>query len=151
MKVLFIDDDPDLLRQAEIFLEREDKRLDVDTVSSAEEGLEMMDRTDYDVVVSDYKMSEMDGFEFLETVREDRNSDIPFIVFTGRGSEEVAMEALNLGADRYVMKGGDVRLQFEDLADAIAHAIFKEVSSPSESYGNISRKNESSNTLNGEQ
>ena len=139
MKILYIDDEPDLLEQAEVFLESEDERLEVDTASSAEKGLELFVEGDYDAVVSDYKMSEMDGFDFLERIREEMNSDVPFIVFTGRGCEEVAMEALNLGADRYVMKGGDVRLQFEDLADA----IFNEVLTSTEikqNYENFSDK-----------
>ena len=137
MKILFIDDEPELLRQAEIFLEKEDERLDVDTASSVEKGLEMFDEEEYDAVVSDYKMSDMDGFDFLETLRKDRKSNVPFIVFTGRGCEEVAMEALNLGADRYVMKGGDVRLQFEDLTDAIFEEVYPNPEKP-KTYGSLS-------------
>ncbi|KXA92234.1 hypothetical protein AKJ64_03685 [candidate division MSBL1 archaeon SCGC-AAA259E17] len=83
----------------------------------------MLEENDYDAVVSGYQMSGMDGLEFLETVREDRESDIPFIVFTGKGREEVAMEALNLGADRYLQKGEDPKSQYGVLADAIVDEV----------------------------
>ncbi|ELZ46514.1 multi-sensor signal transduction histidine kinase, partial [Halorubrum coriense DSM 10284] len=54
--------------------------------------------------VSDYEMRETDGFELLETVRE-RHGDLPFVLFTGAGSEAVASEAVSAGVDEYVCKG----------------------------------------------
>ncbi len=120
MRVLFVDDEPEILEQAEIFLERKEfGELEVETAVSAEEGLELLEEGSFEVVVSDYQMPEMDGLEFLKTVRDEMCSDIPFIVFTGKGREEVAMEALNLGADRYLQKGGDPKSQYGVLAQAI--------------------------------
>ncbi|MFW5928045.1 MAG: PAS domain S-box protein, partial [Thermoplasmatota archaeon] len=52
-----------------------------------------------------------------------RREGIPFIVFTGKGREAVAMEALNLGADRYLHKGGDPRSQYGILAQAISQVV----------------------------
>ncbi len=123
MRVLFVDDDSSVLKQAEIFLEEEDERLDIDTAMSAGEGLEKLSGRDYDAIVSDYQMPEMDGLEFLKTVREERNSDIPFIIFTGKGREDVAMEALNLGADHYLQKKGDPKSQYGVLAQEIVQEI----------------------------
>ena len=137
MKILLVDDDPEFLDAAERYLEREDDRIEVDTASSPEAGLNLLDEEGYDAIVSDYKMSKMDGLEFLETIRKEKGDEITFVIFTGKGCEEVAMEALNLGADRYVMKGGDIRLQFEDLADA----LFNEVHSNSENLEGPSEKN----------
>lgn len=97
MDVLCVDDEPDILEQAKIFLEKEVDGLDVETATSAGEALNLLEEKDFDAVVSDYRMPEMDGLEFLEVVREERDSDIPFTIFTGKGREEVAMEALNLG------------------------------------------------------
>ncbi|MEF8875053.1 MAG: response regulator, partial [Candidatus Thermoplasmatota archaeon] len=119
IKVLLVDDESGFLDQAEIFLEKEDERLDVNVVISPEKALRLVEEETFDVIVSDYQMPDMDGLEFLEEVREERESDIPFIIFTGKGREEVAMEALNLGADRYLQKGGDPKAQFGVLADAI--------------------------------
>ncbi len=128
MKVLFVDDDSSILDQAKIFLEDEEERLDIETVASADKGLELLEEENFDAVVSDYQMSGMDGLEFLEILREDRNSDIPFILFTGKGREEVAMRALNLGADRYLEKGGNPRSQYGVLADAILQEVHHRMS-----------------------
>ncbi len=123
MRVLFVDDDSSVLKQAEIFLEEEDKRLEIDNALSAEEGLQKLSVNDYDAIVSDYQMPEMNGLDFLETVREDRGRDIPFIIFTGKGREDVAMDALNLGADRYLQKGGSPKSQYGVLAQAIVQEV----------------------------
>lgn len=64
-------------------------------------------------------MPDMNGLKFLETVKEEKEIDIPFIMFTGKGREEVAMEALNMGAERYLKKGGDPKSQYAVLSDAI--------------------------------
>ncbi|WP_158058287.1 ATP-binding response regulator [Halorussus halophilus] len=122
-RVLYVDDRPELVELAQLYLEREDPRLTVDTAETVEDGLELLEERSYDVVVSDYQMPEMDGLEFLETLRGERNCEIPFIVFTGRGREEVAIEALNLGANRYLQKGGDPSSQYGVLAQAIEQEV----------------------------
>ncbi len=123
MRVLFVDDDSSVLKQADIFLEEEDERLDIEPVGSADEGLKLLDEDGFDAIVSDYQMPEMNGLDFLKTVRTERHDDIPFIIFTGKGREEVAMEALNLGADRYLEKKGDPKSQYGVLAQAIIQEI----------------------------
>ncbi len=64
-------------------------------------------------------MPNIDGIDFLKIIREEKNLDIPFIMFTGKGREEVAIKALNLGADRYLRKGGDPKSQYRILAETI--------------------------------
>ncbi len=123
MRVLFVDDEPDILEQAKLFLEKEKDGLDIDTVISAGKALELFEKNDYDCIVSDYQMPEMDGLSFLKILRNERQNSIPFIMFTGKGREEVAIEALNLGADRYLQKGGDPRSQYDVLAQAIIQEI----------------------------
>ncbi|MDD1699758.1 MAG: PAS domain S-box protein [Methanoregula sp.] len=119
--VLYVDDEPVLLDLAKIFLESTgDFR--VDTVTSAPEALDIMSRSSYDCIISDYQMPGMDGIVFLKTVRSKGNV-IPFIIFTGKGREEVVIEALNSGADFYLQKGGDAKAQFVELAHKIRQAI----------------------------
>ncbi|MFW5952937.1 MAG: response regulator [Candidatus Natronoplasma sp.] len=125
IKVLVVDDDPSFLDQAKTFLERADRWLKIITALSAEEALESYEEEDFDAIVSDYQMPEMNGIEFLEKIREEKESDIPFIILTGRGREEVAMKALNLGADRYLQKSGDPKTQFEILANIITTEVEK--------------------------
>ncbi|MFX0206059.1 MAG: PAS domain S-box protein [Candidatus Hodarchaeota archaeon] len=116
--ILLVDDEPDFLELSKVYLEMENPSLDIDTCTFVEDALKMLENKRYTVVVSDYQMPGMDGLEFLEALRSQGNN-IPFIIFTGRGREEVAIKALNLGADRYIQKGGDPRSQFGILAQAI--------------------------------
>ncbi|WGI18062.1 PAS domain S-box protein [Methanonatronarchaeum sp. AMET-Sl] len=117
IEVLVVDDDRSFLSLTQTYLEREDERLEVDSVCSGYKALDVFG--DYDCLVSDYQMPDIDGLELLNRVRNEFNSDIPFIMFTGKGREEVAMDALNLGADRYLQKGGDPKTQFMELAHTI--------------------------------
>ncbi len=123
MDILLVDDDSSIRDKTKTFLEEEIESANVETASAAEKALTILEESDCDVVVSDYKMSGMDGLEFLEVVRKDKNMDIPFIIFTGKGREDVAMEALNLGADRYLQKGGEAKSQFGVLAQAVVQEV----------------------------
>lgn len=123
MQVLLVDDEKSILEQAKIFLENENDRLDVETVTSPEEAFELLNKRSYDAVVSDYQMPSMDGLDFLKELREGRGSDVPFIILTGKGREEVAMKALNLGADGYIIKEGSPRAMYSQLARAIVKEV----------------------------
>ena len=72
----------------------------------------------YDVVISDYEMPQKDGLQFLTELRK-QNNNIPFILFTGKGREEVAIKALNLGADGYYNKQGNPETVYGELAHGI--------------------------------
>ncbi|KXB06238.1 hypothetical protein AKJ52_02420 [candidate division MSBL1 archaeon SCGC-AAA382C18] len=123
MKVLLVDDEPDLLEHAKIFLENEVDDLTIETANSPRSALDRFNDDEIDAIVSDYQMPRMDGLEFLETIREEKDSDIPFIIFTGKGREEVAMDALNLGVDRYLQKGGNPKSQYGVLGQAIIQEV----------------------------
>jgi DNA-binding response OmpR family regulator len=76
----------------------------------------------YDAIISDYQMPEMDGIKFLKVLR-NRGDQIPFIIFTGRGREEIIIEALNSGADFYLQKGGNPKAQFAELKNIVGKAV----------------------------
>jgi len=122
MNVLFVDDDKLLLTQTKIFLERSDHDFDVDTARDVGRALDLLGKKGYDAVISDYKMEERDGLDLLKAIRKTKE-DLPFIMFTGKGDETVAQDALNLGADRYIRKRGDARSQYDKLAEALVELI----------------------------
>ncbi|PSP54406.1 hybrid sensor histidine kinase/response regulator [Halobacteriales archaeon QH_7_68_42] len=119
IRVLHVDD-PDFTELLARSLPREDDRLEVLTAHSAREALTALDG-DVDCLVSDYEMPGTDGLELLETVREDR-PELPFVLFTGKGSEAVASEAISAGATDYLRKrtGTD---QFALLANRVGNAV----------------------------
>ncbi|MFP4001436.1 MAG: PAS domain S-box protein [Thermoplasmata archaeon] len=117
--LLLVDDESAFLEQSNIFLKNRESSFNIYTALSGDSALEILEDEDIDVIVSDYQMPGMNGIELLQRIREERGRDIPFIIFTGKGREEVAMKALNLGADRYMQKGGDPKSQYGVLADAI--------------------------------
>jgi len=121
ISVLYVDDEPDLLVLAKLFLEESGEFM-VGTSTSAHHVLDTASIPSYDAIVSDYQMPEMDGIAFLKMVRE-RFGNVPFILFTGRGREEVVIEALNNGADFYLQKGGEPTAQFAELANKIQYAV----------------------------
>jgi len=120
IRVLYVDDELDLLKIGKIYLER-DGTFTVDTLTSASEALTRLKTEWYDTIISDYQMPEMDGITLLKLLKASGNTT-PFIIFTGRGREEVAIEALNSGADFYLQKGGDPKSQFAELAHKIRSA-----------------------------
>jgi PAS domain S-box-containing protein len=119
--VLYIDDEPGLLEIGKVYLENFGD-LSVSTVEKASDALEHLKTGHFDAIISDYQMPEMDGLELLKRVRLS-HGHIPFILFTGRGREEVVIRALNLGADFYLQKGGDPSSQFAELAHKIRQAV----------------------------
>ena len=115
--VLYVDDEPALLDITKEFLELEGDIV-VSVSSSVKKVLRDAASGRYDVILSDYRMPELDGLAFLKVLREN-GADTPFVIFTGQGREEVIAEALNSGADFYMQKGGDPVLQFGELRNVI--------------------------------
>ena len=123
IRVLHVDDDPDLAEIVATFLEREDERIAVETATDATGGLAQLGAHDVDCVVSDHDMPGPNGIEFLQTVRE-RYPDLPFILYTGKGSEAVASDAISAGVTDYLQKGGGTE-QYQILANRIVEAAEK--------------------------
>ncbi|QLH75896.1 PAS domain S-box protein [Halosimplex rubrum] len=121
IRVLHVDDDPDLSALVASALEREDDRFEVVTATNPDEGLERLAGERVDCVVSDYDMPGTNGIEFLERVRADR-PDLPFILYTGKGSEEVASDAVSAGVTDYLQKGTGAD-QYALLANRIDNAV----------------------------
>jgi PAS domain S-box-containing protein len=121
IRVLHVDDEPDFADMVATYLEHEDNRFDVRTATSVDEGLAMLADRDVDCIVSDHEMPGRDGIDFLEAIRES-HPDLPFILYTGKGSEEIASDAISTGVTDYLQKteGTD---QYTVLSNRITNAV----------------------------
>lgn len=123
LSILYIDDEMDFLVLAKLFLERTGY-FKVRILTSAREALESCNIGEYDAIISDYLMPDIDGISFLKEVRS-RYGDIPFILFTGRSHESVAIDTINSGGDYYIRKSSEPIEMFEDLTDKILKSVRK--------------------------
>ena len=102
IRVLHVYDEPEILLIAKKALNREDKGLLIESVETLDELLQLLAEGRYDCIVSDYQMPTINGIELVRRVRE--FSNIPIIIYTSRGSEEVAEASFSAGVDDYLRK-----------------------------------------------
>ncbi|MDS0222495.1 response regulator [Haloarcula sp. S1AR25-5A] len=119
--VLHVDDDSSFTEIVSEFLEREDAVVSVESATSVEEALTVLRNEPVDCIVSDYDMPNRDGLDFLELVRDDY-PELPFILFTGKGSEEIASRAISAGVTDYLQKETGTE-QYTVLANRIQNAV----------------------------
>lgn len=121
ISVLVVDDEESVLVASKRYLER-NREFAVTTARSASEGLELLGTTSFQAIVSDYLMPGMDGIAFLKRVYS-QFGPIPFILFTGRGCEDVVISAINNGADYYLQKSGESGSPLGELAKTIRRVV----------------------------
>jgi PAS domain S-box-containing protein len=121
LRILHVDDDSEFLAVAKKCLE-EQGEFKVDTAISVEKALKKFKSAEYDAVVADYQMPGKNGLELLHELRA-RGSDVPFILFTCKGKEEIAIEALNAGICQYINKQGNAETTYEELRRSICNAV----------------------------
>ncbi|MDO9538525.1 MAG: PAS domain S-box protein, partial [Methanocalculus sp.] len=119
--ILYIDDESALLDITKLFLEKTGDFI-VDTLDDSLKAADLILNGTYDAIISDYQMPAKDGITLLKEIRAS-GSTKPFIIFTGKGREEIVVEALNSGADYYIQKGGNPRAQFAELSHKIRLAV----------------------------
>jgi glycosyltransferase involved in cell wall biosynthesis/ActR/RegA family two-component response regulator len=124
ISVLLVEDEPEVLELTRLFLER-DTELSVDACLSVKEALQKLNTKIYNVIVSDYYMPDINGIQLLKTLKF-QGIDTPLIIFTGKGDETVAIDALNFGAAFYLQKSENPRFQFAKLRKMIYEAALKQ-------------------------
>jgi PAS domain S-box-containing protein len=121
IQCLHVDDNPQFCEVTARYLKKINGEISVIEETDAQAGLDRLIDDPVDCVISDYEMPGMDGIEFLQAVRENY-PNLPFILFTGRGSEDVASEAINAGVTSYLQKGNS-RETYELLTSRIQQAV----------------------------
>lgn len=121
IRVLCVDDEPDLAELVAHFLTDHADDIATEIATGGEEALSLLSSERVDCIICDYQMPEMDGIELLEAVRE-RDPSLPFILFTGRGSEDVASEAVRAGVSDYIPKSTGTD-QYELLANRVRNVV----------------------------
>ena len=122
IRILHVDDDASFIEISKQILLDVDGRFNIDDAFCVDEAAAKLATGNYDLVISDYEMPSKNGLEFLKEMREQGN-EIPFILFTGKGREDVAIAALNLGSDAYVNKQGAPETVYGELYDAIIKTL----------------------------
>jgi len=123
VSILCIDDEPAILEGFERILGREEG-FQVQTSSSAEEALELINDQAFDVIISDYALPGMDGITLLREIR-NRGYPAVFVIVTGKRLSHIAIDALNSGADYYLQKGADLGKDINKLIEFIRASVTK--------------------------
>lgn len=121
--ILFVDDNRELANIFQFYLEKTGL-FTVHVCLDGDDALEFLNGNEVQAIVSDYDMPEMDGITLLRQVR-NLHPQLPFIMLTGNDSKEIAIEALNAGADFYQNKGEDLEIQVLDLSHKITILVEK--------------------------
>ncbi len=124
MRILIIEDERDLNNVISKHLRK--KGYSTDSAFDGEEGLEFLEFGNYDLIILDVMMPRLDGYQFIEKIREDKNFT-PVLMLTAKSLVENKVKALDLGADDYLVKPFD----FEELLARVRAMIRR-------NYGNVS-------------
>lgn len=119
--ILHVDDEPGFADMVATFLEQEHDQFNVITTTSPIDAFDQLRAAQIDCIVSDYDMPEQNGIAFLKNVRE-HHPDLPFILYTGKGSEEVAGQAISAGVTEYLQKDTGTS-QYTVLANRIQNVV----------------------------
>ncbi|MGD9898043.1 MAG: response regulator [Calditrichaceae bacterium] len=103
-RILLVDDDPNVQRMVGLFLNRE--KMDVECVGNGRIALHKLTTESFDIILSDIQMPQMDGITLMKEIKT-RKFNIPVVVLSGFGLENMAMEAMELGAYEVLQKPFD--------------------------------------------
>ncbi|WP_372911072.1 PAS domain-containing protein [Salinigranum sp.] len=121
IRLLHVDDDEAFAETAALLLGHEREAFSIETVHDVSTALDRLEAERFDCVVSDYEMPGETGLDLLRAVRES-DPDVPFVLFTGRGSEEIAAEAISAGVSDYLQKTGGTE-QYAVLANRVENLV----------------------------
>ena len=117
-KILIIEDEEPIRRVLVRILTDEDSSFEIHEAPDGKKGLDLIKNDSYDLVLCDIKMPKVDGIELLQRTRK-TNSTIPFIMLTGHGNIETAVESMKLGAYDFISKPPDLNRLINSVRNAL--------------------------------
>ena len=117
-QILLIEDEEPIRRVMVRILSEESASYEITEAENGKQGLSKLEKNAFDLVLCDIKMPKMDGIEVLQAAKA-KGIYIPFIMLTGHGNVETAVEAMKLGAYDFIAKPPDLNR----LLTAVRHAI----------------------------
>ena len=118
IQILLIEDEEPIRRVMARILLEENPSYEITQAIDGKEGLSFLEKKKFDLVLCDIKMPKMDGIEVLQKAKE-KGIYVPFIMLTGHGNVETAVDAMKLGAYDFIAKPPDLNR----LLTAVRHAI----------------------------
>lgn len=118
--ILIIEDEDAIRRVLKKILLEEEKGYDIDEAVDGLEGVDMIKKTKYDLVLCDIKMPKMDGLEVL-SVCQTLQPELPVIMISGHGDLETAVETMRMGAFDYISKPPDLNRLLNTVRIALDH------------------------------
>src|SRR5262245_61269414 len=117
-RILFVDDDPEMRSLVQEYFDQEGYLLS--TADDGKAGLAMLSELEFDAIVTDLRMKDMDGLAFLKAIRQ-QDSLIPVVLITAFGTIEAAVEAIKEGATNFIPKPFKMAALKTILDNAIEH------------------------------
>ncbi|MFL2618878.1 MAG: sigma-54-dependent Fis family transcriptional regulator [Flavobacteriales bacterium] len=117
-KILIIEDEEPIRRVLVRILNEEDSNFKIHEASDGKKGLDSISKENFDLVLCDIKMPKIDGIELLQRTRK-KNSSLPFIMLTGHGNIETAVESMKLGAYDFISKPPDLNRLITSVRNAL--------------------------------
>ena len=131
IRVLLVDDEVGFL---DVLAKRMGRRgYRVTSSASGTEAIQVLRKHDFDVVVLDLKLEDMDGIEVLQILKK-MDPDLPVIMLTGHGSEQAAREGVRAGAFDYLLKPCELEALLEKIRQAVGRAA-QQTDSNGEAHG----------------
>lgn len=106
-KILIVEDEETIRRVLKNILLEENKKFEIDEAKDGLEAKQLIDKNEYDLVICDIKMPKMDGEELLCQVMKEKPL-LPFIMISGHGTIEIAVDCIKKGAFDYIPKPPDL-------------------------------------------
>jgi len=117
-KILIIEDEEPIRRVLVRILSDEDSGFEIHEASDGKKGIDLIKKESFDLVLCDIKMPKMDGIELLQRTRK-INTSLPFIMLTGHGNIETAVESMKLGAYDFISKPPDLNRLINSVRNAL--------------------------------